>query len=54
MLLRLFPALLVVVSLVITGCVTPRPMKKKAPEPGLFSGKSGQFVIYSDKKRKRR
>lgn len=54
MLLRVFPAMLVIISLAIAGCVTPRPAKKAAPEPGLFTGKSGKFVIYSSKQRKRR
>ncbi len=54
MFLRVFPALLVIISLAIAGCAKPRPIKKKGPEPGLFTGKSGQFVIYTNKKRKRR
>jgi len=54
MFLRVFPALLVIISLAITGCVKPRPLKKKGPDPGLFTGKSGQFTVYTTKKRKRR
>ena len=54
MLLRVFPALLIIISLAITGCVKPRPLKKPEAQPGLFSGKSGEFTIYSDKQRKRR
>lgn len=52
--LRVVPVLMVIISLVVTGCVTPRPVKKPAPEPGLFSGKSGKVIIYSSKTRKRR
>jgi len=54
MLLRVLPLLLIVISLVVTGCQRPRPVAEAGPEPGLFTGKSGEFVIISDKKRKRR
>lgn len=47
---------LVIVSLVLGGCSfkSPRPLAKEKPTPGLFSGKTGEFTIYSSKKRKRR
>jgi hypothetical protein len=52
--LRVFPLLLVIISLAITGCKRPRPVAEPGPEPGLFSGKKGEVIIFSNKKRKRR
>lgn len=54
MFVRVFPVLLVISSLIITGCVTPRPAKKDPTQSGMFTGKSGKLVIYSNKTRKRR
>jgi len=54
MFLRVVPALLVIIAIALTGCQRPKPLKKDGPEPGLFSGKKGEFVIYSTKTRKRR
>jgi len=47
---------LVIVSLVLGGCnfKRPRPLAKEKASPGLFSGKSGEIIIYDTKKRKRR
>jgi len=53
MLLKVFPALLVIISLAVTGCQRPTTLKKETPT-GLFTGKKGEMTIYSNKKRKRR
>jgi len=46
---------LVIFSLVLGGCnfKRPRPLAKEKPTPGLFSGKSGDVIIYNSKTRKR-
>ena len=51
-----FPLLLFIVALVANGCQRPRPLAEPPPEPGLFSGKAGEFVFgnTSKKRRKRR
>jgi len=51
---RVFPLLLIIVSLVTMGCQRPRPLAEPKPEPGLFSGKSGEFVYGGGKKRRKR
>ena len=50
----LFPFLLIIISLVIVGCKRPRPLAEPPPEPGLFSGKSGQFEYYNSGKKRRK
>jgi hypothetical protein len=50
---RLFPLLLIIVAIVTNGCQRPRPIAEPPPEPGLFSGKAGEFV-FGDTRKKRR
>ena len=50
----LFPVLLIVIAIVKNGCQRPRPLAEPPPEPGLFSGKAGEFVIGGKKKRRKR
>jgi hypothetical protein len=48
-----FPLLLVIIVLIANGCQRPRPLAEPGPEPGLFSGKAGEFV-FGDRRKKRR
>ena len=50
----IFPVLLVVVAIVTIGCQRPRPLAEPPPEPGLFSGKAGEFVFGNKRKRRKR
>lgn len=56
MLARTFVLSLMIVSLALSGCnfKRPRPIAKEKPTPGIFTGKSGSFVIYQEKSRKRK
>ena len=48
-----FPLLLIVIGLITNGCQRPRPLAEPGPEPGLFTGKSGELV-FGNKRQKRR
>jgi len=50
---RILVILLVMMSVTLGACARPRPFNPNKPEPGLFSGKSGELVIYNSKTRKR-
>jgi hypothetical protein len=49
----IFPLLLFIAAIAINGCQRPRPIAEPPPEPGLFSGKTGEFV-FGDTRKKRR
>ncbi len=50
---RYLPIALIILSISVAGCQRPRPLIEDKPMGGLITGKSGEYVIYSDKKRKR-
>jgi hypothetical protein len=49
----IFPLLLFIIVIVTNGCQRPRPIAEAPPEPGLVSGKTGEFV-FGDTRKKRR
>ena len=48
-----FTLLIIMIIIVSSGCQRPRPLAEPGPNPGLFSGKAGEFV-FGDKKKSRR
>jgi hypothetical protein len=46
--------LLIMIVLTTSGCQRPRPLAEPLPEPGIFSGKTGEMIIFDDRRKKRR
>ncbi len=50
---KVLTVLLVMISVTLGACERPRPFNPNKKEPGLFTGKSGELIIYKNKTRKR-
>lgn len=48
------PILMIMILIVTVGCQRPRPLAEPGPNPGLFSGKAGEFVWGNTKKKRRK
>jgi len=51
---NVLPVLLIIIAIVTNGCQRPRPLAEPPPEPGLFTGKAGEFVFGNTRKKRKR
>ena len=52
--LYVLPILLIATAIIISGCQRPRPLAEPKPNPGLFTGKSGEWVFGNTRKKRRK
>ena len=50
----MLPILLIATAIIISGCQRPRPLAEPKPNPGLFTGKSGEWVFGNTRKKRRK